>query len=128
MRRHLIPASLAAACLAAAMLAAPAGAQIAGSGSSGPLGGIAGPSIGSQLADIERRAARARKEGNLSRREERRIDREAERIADRGRIYAHGGLSDSELRELEARTNYLRDAVTAQATTKPRPAVRRRGR
>jgi hypothetical protein len=123
MRRHLIPA-----CLAAALLAAPATAQIAGSGAGGPLGGIAGPSIGSQLADIERRASRARKDGNLTRREERRIDREAARIADRASIYAHGGLSASELKELEARTNYLRDAVTAQATAKAGPRDSRKGR
>ncbi len=106
--------------LAAAFLAAPAAAQ-GGGVPAGPLGGIAGPSIGSQLADIERRAERARENGSLSRRDKRRIGREADRIAHLDRIYAHGGLSASERKELEARTNYLRDAVTARSTVKAGP-------
>jgi hypothetical protein len=117
------PCLVCAAALAAA--AAPASAQIAGKHDYGPVAPanpflgdsrLPGPPLGKELRDIDERIERARDSGRLSGREARRLDREARAIGRLARAYGRDGLSPSERAELEARANYLRDALS-----RPRP-------
>jgi len=103
--------------LLALSISAPAAAQISG------YGGVSTPSptpIGGQLRQIERRIDRGRDNDQLSRREGRRLEREARQIERLRQRYSHGGLSEGERRELQARIDYLRDAVAIQRTRRPR--------
>jgi hypothetical protein len=108
--------------LAAAALApaAPASAQIVGRPVYEPVG-IADPflpdssspppPIGRELRQIRQRINHARDAGLISRREARQMRREARAIGLLGHRYSHGGLSDSERRELQTRTEVLRESV-----------------
>jgi hypothetical protein len=107
-------------CLLAFALAAPAAAQIAGKHDYGPVpvaspflpdSRLPAPPLGKELRDIDARIERARDGGFLSGREARRLEREARAIGRLARLYGRDGLSPSERAELEARANYLRDAV-----------------
>lgn len=102
-------------------LAAPAAGQIAGKHDYGPVPAaspflpdsrLPGPPLGKELRDIDRRIDRARNSGFLSAREARRLEREARAIGRLARRYAGDGLSPSERAEIDARTAYLRDAVS----------------
>lgn len=101
-------------------LAAPAAAQIAGKHDYGPVpvaspflpdSRLPAPPLGKELRDIDSRIDRARDSGRLTPGEARRLDREARAIGRLARLYGRDGLSPSERAELEARANYLRDAV-----------------
>jgi hypothetical protein len=103
--------------------AAPAGAQIVGRpqyervSAPDPFlgnGYIAGPGLGSDLRDIDRRIDRARDNGMITRREARQLRREARAIAHLGGVYRRGGLSTSERLELRTRVSVLRDSITRQ--------------
>ncbi len=109
----------------AAILASPAAAQIAGKRDYGRVPAASpflddsrppGPAVGKQLRDVDRRIERARDSGQISRREARRLEREARAIGRLARLYGSDGLSPSERAELENRTHYLRDSVAS-----PRP-------
>ena len=103
--------------LLALSVSAPAAAQISG------YGGVSTPSptpIGGQLRQVERRIDRGRDNDQLSRREARRLDREARQIERLRQRYSHGGLSEGERRELQARVDYLRDAVAVQRSRQAR--------
>ena len=100
--------------------AAPAAAQIVGKPDYGhvpapnPFLGdsrLPGPGVGRDVRDIRDRVDRARDNGTLSRREARRLDRQARQIGQLARRYGRDGLSPWEKNELEARARYLRDAV-----------------
>jgi hypothetical protein len=102
------------------VLATPAAAQISG------YGGVSTPSstpIGGQLRQIEGRIERGRDNDQLSRREGRQLRREARQVEALRQRYSHGGLSEGERRELQARVDYLRDAVGVQRS-RPRRARR----
>lgn len=77
-------------------------------------GRIEGPGIYRDVGDIRDRIDDGRESGALSRREARRLDRQARSLAHTAQRYGRDGLSASEARELEARARYLRDAVNAQ--------------
>jgi hypothetical protein len=85
------------------------------------VGGIAyepsrGPSIMRQVDRIDDRVDRARRNGEIGRREARAMEREARLIGRlRGR-YAHAGLSEGERRELQARIDYLEGSLAAKRT------------
>ena len=74
-----------------------------------------------EAANISKRIDRAHDNGLLSRREARRFDREARQIDRLARRYGRDGLSPSERAELEARANYLRDAISARQRANGRP-------
>jgi hypothetical protein len=114
-------------CLLALILAAPAGAQIAGKHDYGPVPAanpflpdsrLPSPPVGKALNDIGRRIDDARDGGRLSPREARQLDREARALGHLARLYGRDGLSPSERAELEARANYLRDAVNRPRRTR----------
>lgn len=115
------------------VLAAPADAQIAGKRDYGPVPSsspfpadsrLPGPAIGREVREIEGRIGHAVDSGLLSRRDARRLEREARAIGRLARVYGRDGLSPSERAELENRANYLRDSVG-----RPRSAAARtRGR
>ena len=99
---------------------APAGAQIAGSHihsevrRSNPFiddGRPSRPKIRKDVHDLRKRVDQARENGTISAREARRLKREARHIRYLAGVYGAHGLSASERAELEARSNYLRDAV-----------------
>lgn len=73
---------------------------------------LPGPSIWDDLDDIRGDIRRARDAGWLNRREARRLDREARRIADAAARYGRDGLSDSERAELRSRSDALRGVIT----------------
>ena len=94
------------------------------------VGGIAyephrGPSFGRQVDRIDDRIDRARDRGQISRRDARGLEREARQIDRLRHRYAHGGLSEAERRELQARIHYLSDAL---AVKRSRGAAVRKGR
>jgi hypothetical protein len=100
---------------------APAGARIAGKHPPGDVrrpdpfiaeGRASGPSVGKDVRQIRKQVDRARESGALTPREARRLKREARLIGRHARLFARDGLSESERRELEARSFYLRDAVS----------------
>jgi hypothetical protein len=112
MRLFVLPAFL--------LLTAPAAAQISG------YGGVSPPShtpIGGQLRQIEERIDRGRDNDQLSRREGRQLEREARQVEALRQRYSQDGLSEGEWRELQARVDYLRDAVGVQRS-KPRRGAR----
>jgi hypothetical protein len=75
---------------------------------------VQGPGIHRDVADIRERIDDARESGQISRRDARRLDRQARGIGSLARVYRTHGLSESEARELQARANYLRDAVSIE--------------
>jgi hypothetical protein len=109
----------------ALFLALPSVAQaqfVAGPGSAPePMPGIVDrgtlptmPSLGHQLGEARDRIEGGRKRGELTKREARGLRRDAgmiETLADR---YGADGLSDSERRELDMRTEVLRTLTAAQ--------------
>ena len=120
MRRPAFPALA----LLAFAIAAPAAAQIAGKRDYGPVptagpflpdSRLPGPGIGREVDDLEDRIDRARDSGALTRREARRLDREARAIGRLERRYGRDGLSQSERAELENRARYLRDSINRPA-------------
>ena len=117
--------------LAALSLPAPAAAQIVGRPIYEPVG-VADPFLGNgvqpapstrdELRDIDRRIDRGRDSGLISRREARQLRREARAIARLGWVYRQDGISDSERRELQARTFALRSVVNRPRPAAPPPA------
>jgi hypothetical protein len=77
-------------------------------------GRVQQPAIYKDVADIRERIDDARDSGAISRRDARRLDRQARGIGSLARVYRTNGLSESEARELQVRANYLRDAVSIQ--------------
>lgn len=67
------------------------------------------PPLGRELRQIRHGIDRAREAGLISSREARQLRREARMIGRLGHRYSHGGLSDSERRELQTRTQLLRE-------------------
>ena len=87
------------------------------------LGGIAyepsrGPGYGRQAERARDRAEDGREAGQLSRREERALKREARQIERLSARYAHGGYSEGERRELQARIDYLNGRISARRSGK----------
>ena len=76
------------------------------------------------LRQIDRRADRAGDNGDISRREERSIHRQASAIRSLGSYYAATGLTEAELSALQSQAFALRDLAQAPG----RPVARRRGR
>ena len=102
-----------------AMVAMPAVAQFAGkpSGGYGPYvlrNPTNAPGWGRDLIDVYDRIDKGRDSGRLSRREARRLDRQAGHVGFLGDWYAEGGLTNAESRELETRSLVLRDQVDAR--------------
>ncbi len=95
-------------------------AQIVGSRDYGPMP-VASPflpdshppgaGIGREVAHLRGRIERARDAGLVSRREARRLDREARLIRSIARRYARDGMSSTERRELDSRTRILDGAI-----------------
>lgn len=105
--------------------ASPSSAQIAGTHRYDPAPAaspflpdsrLAGPGIGREVAHMRRRIDRARDAGLISRREARRLDREARLIRSMAYRFARDGLSASERRELESRSRALDGAIGARST------------
>ena len=99
------------------LVSMPAAAQIAGPPpiSSGPGSGWSrSPSIYRQVEKIEDGVRDGRTSGQLSRREARGLRREGRRLQAMERRYAADGLSDSEVRALDMRTEMLRSLVNAK--------------
>lgn len=105
---------------ASVALAAPAQAQIVGRPDFGPAGGsdpflsrgfAPGPSIGSEVRHMRERIGQARESGLITRKEARRLDREARLIGRLARRYGRDGLSGSERGELETRAAVLRSRL-----------------
>ncbi len=91
----------------------------------GPLdtGGSASaaqPALGRQLDGIDDGIRAGRASGQLSRKEARALRRENGVIGSIGSRYAANGLSQSEARELQTRTEVMRDIVNNQRL-RPRP-------
>ena len=85
------------------------------------LGGVAydpsrGPGYGSQAEKVRDRIEDGRETGQLTRREARALRREARQIERLSARYAHGGWSEGERRELQARIDYLNGMVSAKRT------------
>jgi hypothetical protein len=83
------------------------------------LGGVAydpsrGPGFGSQSEKVRDKIEDGRESGQLSRREARQLRREARQIRRLSVRYAHGGWSEGERRELQARIDYLNGMVSAK--------------
>ena len=109
--------------VAAAVLlvtAAPGGAQITGqrhygSGASRilflPDSRLPGASSADEIDYVRRRIERARAGGLITRREARRLHRQADHVRLQAGVYARDGLSESETSELEERARQLREAV-----------------
>ena len=79
-----------------------------------PLAGssrLPGPSVRRDMEDVRDRIEDRRERGEISRREARRLKRESRIIERSAWRYGRDGLSESERRELEARSAYLRDAA-----------------
>ncbi|WP_260583208.1 hypothetical protein [Sphingopyxis sp. PET50] len=75
-----------------------------------------GPSIGSDLLDLRDRIDARRETGDLSKREARALRREARQIEALTERYGRDGLSDSERREIDMRTQALRGLAGAPVT------------
>ncbi|MGQ0659587.1 hypothetical protein [Sphingosinicella sp.] len=104
------------------LFALPVQAQIVGHRDYGPTPAaspflpdsrLPGAGIGREAAHLRNRIDRARDAGLISRREARRLDREARLIGAIARRYARNGLSGPERRELENRTRILDGAISA---------------
>jgi hypothetical protein len=103
-----------------ALAAAPLSAQIAGRRSYDPPPSrelflpdsrLPGPGYQREVASMRENIRRARAGGLLSRREARRLDREARRIRAQAWRYGRDGLSDSERAELDQRAIVVRQAI-----------------
>jgi hypothetical protein len=101
-------------------LGAPAAAQFVGKPVYEPMPapnrfvGEIGPrraSTGRELGRIRDQIDRARGSGELTAREARQLHREARLIDRAAQLYGRGGLSPSESRELQVRTQILRDEL-----------------
>jgi len=68
---------------------------------------------GGELRQIDRDARRARRNGEITRREERAIQRQVARIASLGNTYAANGLTDAEIAVLETQALALRSVTQA---------------
>lgn len=68
---------------------------------------------GAELRHIDRDARRARRNGEITRREERAIHRQVARIASLGSTYAANGLTDAEIAVLENQALALRSITQA---------------
>lgn len=82
---------------------------------------VVSPAAGRETGEIRERIRDGRREGSLSRRDGRVLRRQAgviDSLADR---YGSDGLSEPEMRELNARAMILRDAVNARRTGVPAP-------
>ncbi len=75
----------------------------------------AGPSAGRDLMDLRGRIAARRDAGDISRQEARALRREARQIEALTERYGRDGLSDSERREIDMRTQALRSLTDAPA-------------
>lgn len=113
---------------------APASAQIVGRPDYGTVrppdpfvrdARLPSPPIGRDLHGLRERIGRGRDSGSLSRREARRLDREARVVSRLARRYARDGLSDSERAELDRRSQLLRSSI-ARAQTGSTPSRGRR--
>ena len=76
-----------------------------------------GPAIWQEVDFLHARIDRARDAGLITRREARRLNREAHRIADRAWTYGRDGLSSSEREELQSRTRAVDSAILVAAAT-----------
>ena len=88
------------------------------------LGGVAydpsrGPGYGSQAEKVRDEIEDGRETGQLSRREARSLRREARQIRRLSVRYSHGGWSEGERRELQARIDYLSGMVSAKRSNPP---------
>ena len=72
---------------------------------------LSGPGIGREVRHVRKRIDRARDSGLISRRETRRMRREARAIERLAHLYGRDGLSASERRELETRSRILESSV-----------------
>jgi hypothetical protein len=108
-------------------LAAPAGAQfvprhtyppVATADPFLPDSRLPGPGVWGNVGFLHDRIDRARDAGLLSRREARRLSRQANRIADRAFTYSRDGLSSSEQVELQSRTRAVESAISQAAVTR----------
>lgn len=72
--------------------------------------------VGREVRDIRGRIGDGRESGDLSRRDARRLTREARYLGRLGERYGRDGLSDAERRELDIRARVLRDRVDARRT------------
>jgi hypothetical protein len=106
--------------LLAAFLAAPLQAQIASRHDYGPApvsapflpdSRLPGAGIGGELAHLRGRIERAREAGTISRREARRLGREARLIGSIARRYARDGLSSAEQSELASRARIVESRI-----------------
>jgi hypothetical protein len=70
--------------------------------------------VGREVRDIRGRIDDGRDAGVLSRRDARRLDREARYLGRLGERYGRDGLSDAERRELDIRSRVLRERVDAR--------------
>ena len=122
---------------ALAVFIQPANAQIAGSYPREPVrppnpfigdSRLPGPGVGRELRDIRGRIDEVRDSGAISKREAKRLDREARQIGRLARRYGRDGLSGSERAELEARSLYLRGAVSASRSGSGRGPRLKNGR
>ena len=100
--------------------AAPADAQIVGRRSYDPVpppslflpdSRLPGAPIADEVEDMRGDSRRARNAGLLPRRDARRLDREARRLAHAAARYARDGLSDGERAELRDRGQALRSVI-----------------
>lgn len=73
------------------------------------------------LREARKRISNGRDTGQLSKREARALRREAGQISALAERYARDGLSDSERRELDMRTQVLRDLTAAQRLRTAKP-------
>lgn len=74
--------------------------------------GPPGPGTARELRQIRDRIDRARDSGTLSRKEARQLHREARLIGRNARLFGRDGLSQSERRELQTRTQVLRESIS----------------
>ena len=79
---------------------------------------LPGPGVWQEVGFLHARIDRAREAGLISRREARRLSRQADRIADRAFIYGRDGLSSSERVELESRARAVDSAIAPAAATR----------
>jgi hypothetical protein len=110
-----------------ALAASPTAAQIAGPIPRQPISvpdpflsrssRIPAPSVWRDLGDIRDKIDQRRDSGGLSRREAKRLKRQARGIGRLAEQYARDGLSDSERRELENHALYLRSMANRADTS-----------
>jgi hypothetical protein len=81
---------------------------------------LRGPSVWAEIDFLHRRINRARNAGLITRREARRLHREADAIALHAWAYRAHGFSASERTELANRARIVSDAVTVQASSASR--------